>query len=66
MATEIIQKTEQRTFPNTFVCKQHLGGFDNTSEALNNDNILKQMLAECGVANNIEDKVDAPVEDKEL
>ena len=53
MANELKASTKQRTFPNTFIGKTHLGGCDDTKAALSNGK-MKQMLEACGVANTIQ------------
>ena len=52
MANELKASTKQRTFPNTFIGKVHLGGCDDTKAALSNGK-MKQMLDGCNVAHNI-------------
>ena len=53
MATKLKAATKQRTFPNTFINKTHLGGCDDTKAALSSGK-MKQLLDGCGVANNIQ------------
>ena len=52
MQTYLEQKTGQRTVPNCFVGKQHIGGNDAMQAAANNGS-LKQMLDRLGVKNKL-------------